>query len=74
MMGHSSIATTEGYLKLDLKRLERDFPTIVYNPSKSAFRDTPLSHFPHINGEGYFKPQAKYPAGFFVSSANRRLY
>ena len=40
MMGHSSIATTEGYLKLDLKRLERDFPTIVYNPSKSAFRDT----------------------------------
>ena len=40
MMGHSSIATTEGYLKLDLKRLERDFPTIVYNPTKSAFRDT----------------------------------
>ena len=66
MMGHSSIATTEGYLKLDLKRLERDFPTIVYNPSKSAFRDTPLSHFPHLNGEGYFKPQEKYPSGFLL--------
>ena len=57
MMGHSSIATTEGYLKLDLKRLERDFSTIVYNPSKSAFRDTDLRdtlipHFPHINGGG----------------------
>lgn len=35
MMGHSSITTTEGYLKLELKRLERDFPSVAYIPTKS---------------------------------------
>tara|TARA_Y100001935_G_C17102470_1_gene406654 strand:- start:29 stop:697 length:669 start_codon:yes stop_codon:yes gene_type:complete len=42
MMGHSSIVTTEGYLKLELKRLERDFPTIALKPVKSVFRDTKI--------------------------------
>jgi len=42
MMGHSSIVTTEGYLKLDLKRLERDFPSVTYKPVKSGFRDTEI--------------------------------
>ena len=42
MMGHSSIVTTEGYLKLELKRLERDFPSVVYKPVKSGFRDTEI--------------------------------
>jgi len=43
MMGHSSVATTEVYLKLDIKRLTRDFPTIntdYHKPVKSVFRDT----------------------------------
>ena len=40
MMGHSSIVTTEGYLRLDLKRLERDFPTVNYKSVTSEFRDT----------------------------------
>ena len=40
MMGHSSIVTTEGYLKLELKRLERDFPSIAHKPLESVFRDT----------------------------------
>ena len=42
MMGHSSIVTTEGYLKLELKRLERDFPSVTYKPVKSGFRDTSI--------------------------------
>ena len=42
MMGHSSIVTTEGYLKLELKRLERDFPSVVYKPVESGFRDTEI--------------------------------
>ena len=42
MMGHSSIVTTEGYLKLELKRLERDFPSVTYKPVKSGFRDTKI--------------------------------
>jgi site-specific recombinase XerD len=42
MMGHSSIVTTEGYLKLELKRLERDFPSVTYKPVKSGFRDTEI--------------------------------
>ena len=42
MMGHSSIVTTEGYLKLDLKRLERDFPSVTYKPVESGFRDTEI--------------------------------
>ena len=42
MMGHSSIVTTEGYLKLELKRLERDFPSVAYKPVKSGFRDTKI--------------------------------
>jgi len=42
MMGHSSIVTTEGYLKLELKRLERDFPSVAYKPVKSGFRDTEI--------------------------------
>ena len=42
MMGHSSITTTEGYLKLELKRLERDFPSVAYMPTKSEFRDTEI--------------------------------
>ena len=42
MMGHGSIVTTEGYLKLELKRLERDFPSVAYIPSKSEFRDTEI--------------------------------
>ena len=42
MMGHSSIITTEGYLKLELKRLERDFPSAAYIPMKSGFRDTKI--------------------------------
>ena len=42
MMGHGSIVTTEGYLKLELKRLERDFPSVAYIPTKSEFRDTEI--------------------------------
>jgi integrase len=42
MMGHSSIVTTEGYLKLELKRLERDFPSIAYKLVRSVFRDTKI--------------------------------
>ena len=45
MMGHSSVATTEVYLKLELKRLKQDFPTIntdYYKPVKSVFRDTEI--------------------------------
>ena len=42
MMGHSSIMTTEGYLKLELKRLERDFPSIAFKPLQSVFRDTKI--------------------------------
>ena len=45
MMGHSSVVTTEIYLKLDLKRLKRDFPTIntgYYEPVESVFRDTKI--------------------------------
>ena len=42
MMGHSSIVTTEGYLKLELKRLERDFPSIAFKPLESVFRDTKI--------------------------------
>ena len=44
-MGHSSVATTEVYLKLELKRLKQDFPTIntdYYKPVKSVFRDTEI--------------------------------
>ena len=42
MMGHSSITTTEGYLKLELKRLARDFPSVAYIPMKSGYRDTEI--------------------------------
>ena len=40
----------------------------------TEIRDTPLPHFPHINGGGYFKPQAKYPAGFFVCGSMGRFW
>ena len=43
MMGHSSVATTEVYLNLELKRLKQDFPTIDsenYKPTNPAIRDT----------------------------------
>jgi len=42
-MGHSSITSTEVYLKLDLKRISQDFPTISALHRKSqnkVFRDT----------------------------------
>jgi len=45
LMGHSSVSTTEVYLKLDLKRLKQDFPTIntdYHKPPKSVFRDTEI--------------------------------
>ena len=43
MMGHSSVATTEVYLKLELKRLKKDFPTIDsenHKPINPVIRDT----------------------------------
>jgi integrase/recombinase XerC len=42
-MGHSSVVTTEVYTKMNLKRVECDFPTLVgrfENESKTMFRDT----------------------------------
>ena len=52
LMGHRSIATTEIYTKLELKRLRHDFPTLVSSFSdnhnkevlkpKYAKRDTDL--------------------------------
>ena len=45
MMGHSSVATTEVYAEMELKRLERDFPSIsgaFQNPIKYALEDTQL--------------------------------
>ena len=55
MMGHSSIVTTEGYLRLDLKRLERDFPTVNYKSVTSEFRDTHFrdtdnNYFAYVEG------------------------
>ena len=43
---------------------------IIYTQKRDTdLRDTPLPHFPYIKAGGYFKPQAKYPAGFFISPA-----
>ena len=45
MMGHSSVATTEVYAEMELKRLGRDFPSIsdaFQNPIKYALEDTQL--------------------------------
>ena len=42
MMGHSSVTTTEVYAKMELKRLKRDFPTLVSKYTKLAKRDTHL--------------------------------
>ena len=42
MMGHSSVTTTEVYAKMELKRLKRDFPTLVSKYTKLAKRDTLL--------------------------------
>ena len=42
MMGHSSVTATEIYAKMELKRLERDFPSVTYKPVKSGFRDTKI--------------------------------
>ena len=42
-MGHSSVVTTEVYSKMNLKRVQCDFPTLVgrfENESKTMFRDT----------------------------------
>jgi len=53
MMGHSSVATTEVYLKLELKRLKQDFPTIDsenHKPINSVIRDT---DFRDTNGINY---------------------
>ena len=41
-MGHSSVTTTEVYAKMELKRLKRDFPTLVSKYTKLAKRDTHL--------------------------------
>ena len=44
-MGHSSVTTTEVYARMELKRLERDFPSIsgaFQNPMKYALEDTQL--------------------------------
>ena len=61
MMGHSSIVTTEGYLRLDLKRLERDFPTLKYKSVTSEFRDTHFrdtdnNHFAYVEGNSINQP------------------
>ena len=42
MMGHSSVTTTEVYIKMELKRLKCDFPTLVLQYIKLAKRDTHL--------------------------------
>lgn len=58
LMGHSSVSTTEGYLKLDLKRVKKDFPTLdleTHKPVKSVirdtdFRDTKGTHYAFLDG------------------------
>ena len=53
MRGHSSVTTTEVYAEMELKRLERDFPSIsgvFQNPMKNALEDTQLED----TGEGKY--------------------
>ena len=42
IMGHSSVTTTEKYLKMDPKRLQKDFPTLVQNYLKNGKGDMVL--------------------------------